>query len=68
MDSFILYNAKVNPANNIKVLALEQEIINKKYNVQIQQIFEIIDITDTLEKLDETKKPDFPSKRISKTP
>lgn len=68
-DSFILYNAEIYPPTNVKALALEQEkIINEKYGVQTQEISEIIDITDTQGKLDETKKPVFPSKQIAKTP
>jgi len=68
MDSFILYNAEIYTPTDIKALALEQEkFINEKSSVQTQEISEMMDITDTQEKLEETKNPDFPSKQISKT-
>ena len=68
MDSFILYNAEINPPTDVKVLELEkEEIINQKSNVQIQEISENNDTSDTQEKLDETKKLDLPTKQISET-
>lgn len=68
MDSFILYNVEIYPSTDVKALALVQEkIINEKLSAQTQEIYEIIDIRDTQEKL-ETKNPDFPSKQISMTP
>lgn len=48
MDSFILYNDKVNLATNIKVLPLEQEkVVSEKSSLQIQEIVENDDILYT---------------------
>ena len=69
MDSFILYNAENNPSIDVKVLAIgQEEIIHQNSSLQIQEISMNNDISDTQEKPDETKNPDFPSRQIAKTP
>jgi len=68
MDSFILYNAEINPPTDVKVLALEQEeIINQKFSVQIQEISDNNDILDTREKVDETEETYLSIKKITET-
>jgi len=60
MDSFILYNAEIDPPHEIKSLAEETEkIANERSSVRIQEIFETHEKSD---KLEETKRPDLPLK------
>ena len=69
MYSFILYNAEIDPLNEVKVLAVEQEeITNEKSSVLIQEISKNNDTSDTQKELEETKKPDLPIKQIPETP
>jgi len=46
MDSFILYNAEIDPLTDVKVLTLKQEeISNQTFNIHIQEISEHSDTT-----------------------
>jgi len=66
IDSFILYNAEIDPPHEIKVLADKiEEIANEKSSVRIQEIFENHETSD---KPEETKKPDLPIKQIPENP
>ena len=68
MDSYILYNAESDSSNELEVLAAEpKEITNDKSSVQIQEISENNDTSDTQEKPKETKKQDLPIKQIPET-
>jgi len=66
MDSFILYNAEIDPPHAIKVLADKtKEIANEKSSVRIQEISENHETSD---KLEGTEKLDLPIEQIPETP
>jgi len=66
MDSFILYNAEIDPPHAIKVLADETEkIANKKSSVRIQEVSKNHEISY---KPEETEKPNLPIEKIPETP
>jgi len=69
MDSFILYNAESDPSNELEVLAVEtKEITNENSSVQIQEISENNETSNTQEKPEESGKQDLPIKQIPETP
>lgn len=69
MDSFILYNAEIDPSNELEFLAAEpKEIIREKSSVQIQEISENNETSDTQDKPEEIKKPYLTVKQIPDTP
>lgn len=69
MDSFIFYNAESDPSTEVYFLSTEpEEIINEKSTVQIQEIIENNDTSDTQEKPEESKKQDLPINQIPETP
>ena len=69
MDSFILYNAEIDPPTELEVLAAEpKEITNEKSSVQIQEISENNETSNTQEKPEESKKPDLTIKKVLETP
>ena len=65
-DSFILYNAEIDPPHEMKVLADETgKIVSERSRVWIQEISKNHETSD---KLEETKKPNLPVKQIPETP
>jgi len=69
LDSYILYNAEIDPPTDVKLLEFgQEEIINEKSSVQIQEIAENNDTSNNQEKQDEIKEIYFPIKKITETP
>jgi len=68
MDSFILYNVEIDPSTELEVLVVEsKEITNDKSSVQIHEISENNETSNTQEKTEESKETNLPIKQILKT-
>ena len=67
MDSFILYNAEFDLPTELEVPAIEPKEIANKSSVQIQEISEDNETSDTQEKSEESKKLDLIVKKVPGT-
>jgi len=69
MDSFILYNAKMCPKTDDKLLESAQgRSINEESTAQDQKIVEVVDAINTQGKPYALQNPNLPTKTVSKTP